>query len=116
MGLAAIALLVLALLPLSSGLPFTIILALLGMFLYSINPVMLAATLDAVPRGTEASATALMFTGPAIFGAISPVIAGRVRELSSMDGVFLYIGVIAGFVAVVALFVPMRRALQFVAA
>ncbi|MCZ6615361.1 MAG: MFS transporter [Chloroflexi bacterium] len=115
-GLAAIAILVLALLPFGSGLPFTLILALLGMFLYSINPVMLAATLDAVPRGTEASATALMFTGPAIFGAISPVIAGRVRELSSMDGVFLYVGIIAGIVAAAALFVPMRKVPQYVTA
>ena len=115
-GLGTISFLVLALLPFGSGLSFTLILALLGMFLYSINPVMLATAVDAVPRGTEASATALMFTGAAFFGAMSPVIAGRIRELSSMDVVFLYISGIAGLVAAAALFAPMRKVAYHVTA
>ncbi len=108
-GLVAIAFLVAALLLFSEGLPFALVLACLGIFLYSVNPVMLATAIDAVPRGTEASVTALMFTGSAIFGAISPVIAGRLRELHGMDGVFLYTAVIVGLVALASLFVPMRR-------
>ena len=108
-GLGAIALLVAALLVFGEGLSFALVLAILGVFLYSVNPVMLATAIDAVPRGTEASVTALMFTGSAIFGAISPVIAGRLRELHGMDGVFLYTAVIVGLVALASLFVPMRR-------
>jgi FSR family fosmidomycin resistance protein-like MFS transporter len=109
-GLAAISLLVASLLLFGEGLPFAIVLAFLGVFLYSINPVMLATAIDAVPRGTEASVTGLMFTGSAIFGAISPIIAGRLRELYGMDGVFLYSAAIVGIVALAALLVPMRRA------
>jgi FSR family fosmidomycin resistance protein-like MFS transporter len=108
-GLAAIALLVAALLLFGEGLSFALVLAFLGVFLYSINPVMLATAIDAAPRGIEASVTALMFTGSAIFGAISPVIAGRLRELHGMDGVFLYTAVIVGLVALASLFVPIRR-------
>ena len=108
-GLSAISLLVASLLLFGEGLPFALVLAFLGVFLYSINPVMLATAIDAVPRGTEASVTALMFTGPAIFGAISPIIAGRLRELYGMDGVFLYSALIVGIVALASLLVPMRR-------
>ncbi|MQF48919.1 MFS transporter [SAR202 cluster bacterium AC-647-N09_OGT_505m] len=109
-SLGAMTLLISSLIPFGEGLSFALVLALLGVFLYSINPVMLAAAIDAAPRGTEASVTALMFTGAAIFGAISPVVAGRLRELHGMDGVFVYTAVIVGLVALVSLVVPIRRA------
>ena len=60
--------------------------------LYTSTSMSQAAAIDAAPRGTEASVTALMFTGAAIFGAISPVVAGRLRELHGMDGVFVRAG------------------------
>jgi FSR family fosmidomycin resistance protein-like MFS transporter len=109
-GLGAMSILIASLILFGEGVPFALILALLGVFLYSINPVMLATAIDAVPRGTEASVTALMFTGSAIFGAISPIIAGRLRELYGMDGIFLYTSVIVGLVTLASLLVPMRRA------
>ena len=73
---------------------------------------LLATAIDAVPRGTEASVTALMLTGPAVFGAISPVIAERLRELYGMDGVFLFTAVIVGLVAVASLLVPICKATE----
>ena len=91
------------------GLPFTILLALLGLFLYTVNPVMLAAAIDAAPKGTESSVTALMFTGPSIFGAMSPVIAGFMRDSWGMDAVFIYASSIVAVVAVLSLVVPMKR-------
>ena len=109
-GMGAIALLVLALLPFGDGMAFTLILASLGIFLYSVNPVMLATAIDAVPKGTEASVTAIMFTGPAVFGAVSPVIAGRLRELYGMEGVFIFTGVIVGLVAFASLVIPIHKA------
>ena len=108
-GLSAISSLVFCLLPFGDGLALTIILACLGIFLYSINPVMLATSIDAVPKGTESSVTAIMFTGPAIFGAIAPVLAGRLRELYGMDAVFIFTATIVGFVALAAVFTPMRK-------
>ena len=66
-------------------------------------------TIDAVPKGTESSGTAIMFTGPAIFGAIAPVLAGRLRELYGMDAVFIFTATIVGFVALAAVFTPMRK-------
>jgi fucose permease len=93
----------------NEGFGFAAILACLGIFLYSINPIMLATALDATPIGAEASTTAMMFTGPAIFGALSPIIAGYIRETYGMNAVFTYIGIIVAFVALCSLIVPIRK-------
>ncbi|MEK7777948.1 MAG: MFS transporter, partial [Chloroflexota bacterium] len=109
LGLLAITVLILALLPFGAGWTFTLILALLGLFLYTVNPVMLAAAMESTKRGTESSITALMFTGQAVFGAISPVIAGWLREGYGMDAVFYYSGAIVAAITVATLFIPMRK-------
>jgi FSR family fosmidomycin resistance protein-like MFS transporter len=108
-GLTAIAMLTFGLLPFGTGASFTAILAALGLFLYSVNPVMLATAIDAGPRGTESSVTGLVFTGGAVFGAASPVIAGWLRQGYGMDAVFYYSATIVAVMAVASLFVPMRR-------
>ena len=108
-ALGAIAIIISGMLIFEGGLPFTILLALLGLFLYTVNPVMLAAAIDAAPKGTESSVTALMFTGPSIFGAMSPVIAGFMRDSWGMDAVFIYASSIVAVVAVLSLVVPMKR-------
>ena len=108
-ALGAIAIIIAGMLIFEGGLPFTILLALLGLFLYTVNPVMLAAAIDAAPKGTESSVTALMFTGPSIFGAVSPVIAGFMRDSWGMDAVFIYASSIVAIVAILSLVVPMKR-------
>ncbi len=110
LGLTAMAILIFAMLPFGSGWSLTIILAFLGVFLYSINPVMMAAALDATKKGVEGSGVALMFTGAAVFGAFSPVIAGWLRESRfGMDGVFYYSATIVGAIALASLFIPIRK-------
>jgi MFS family permease len=108
-GLSAIAVLVFSLLVFNDGINFTIVLALLGLFLYSVNPIMLAAALDAAKKGTEGSATALVFTGGAIFGSLSPTMAGWLRQNYGMDSVFYFSAIIVAATAMAALFVPMKR-------
>ncbi len=110
LSLLTMALLIYSLLFFGSGWSFTLILALIGLFLYSVNPIMMAAAIDATKKGTEASGVALMFAGSAVFGSISPIIAGWLRESFGMDGVFYYSGIIVTIVAFAALFVPLRRA------
>ena len=109
-SLLTMALLIYSLLFFGSGWSFTLILALIGLFLYSVNPIMMAAAIDATKKGTEASGVALMFAGSAVFGSISPIIAGWLRESFGMDGVFYYAGIIVTLVAFAALFVPLRKA------
>ena len=109
-SLLIMALLIYSLIFFGSGWSFTLILALIGLFLYSVNPIMMAAAIDATKKGTEASGVALMFAGSAIFGSISPIIAGWLRGSFGMDGVFYYAGIIVTLVAFAALFVPLRKA------
>jgi len=108
-GLGAFSMLVFCLPFFGTGWSFTIILACLGMVVHAVQPVMLATALDAARRGTESSGIALMFTGQAILAAISPVIAGWLRELYGMDGVFYYAATIVGMLTLASLFVPMRK-------
>ena len=53
-----------------------------------------------------------MFAGSAVFGSISPIIAGWLRESFGMDGVFYYSGIIVTIVAFAALLVPLRKATE----
>ena len=110
LGMAAISVLTLAVIPFGTGLYLAAIILALGVFLYSINPIMLAAAIEATESGTEGTGIALMFTGPAIAGAVAPVVAGFIRESFAMQGVFLFQGVLVGVVAIAALFVPMKKA------
>ena len=112
LGMASISVLILAMIPFGTGLSLAAIVLALGVFLYSINPVMLAAAIDAAESGTEGTGIALMFTGPAIVGAVAPVVAGLIRESFAMQGVFLFQGVLVGVVAMAALFVPMKKAAE----
>tara|TARA_B100000959_G_C14567166_1_gene454213 strand:+ start:69 stop:533 length:465 start_codon:yes stop_codon:yes gene_type:complete len=92
-----------------SGIGFTIILACTGIFLYSVNPIMMAAAIDATNRGTESSGVALMFTGGSILGALSPILAGQLRQTFGMDAVFIYTTTILTIVTIGSLLVPMKR-------
>ena len=107
-GLAAISTLIYSLLVFGDGIGFAVVLALLGLFLYSVNPVMLAAAIDAAKRGTEGSVTAVVFTGGAIFGSASPVIAGWIRGPYGMDGIFYFTATMVAVTAVASLVVPIR--------
>ena len=97
------------LLYLDSGVGFTVILACTGIFLYSVNPIMMAAAIDATKRGTESSGVALMFTGGSLLGALSPILAGQLRQTFGMDAVFIYTTTILTVVTIGSLLVPMKR-------
>ncbi len=108
LGMAAIAAIVFNFLWADSGIWLTMMLALLGIFVFSINSIMTAAAMDAIEPGTEGSAVAMIFTGGAIIGAVAPVIAGVINSTWDFQGVVIYAGSIAALGAVLALVVPMR--------
>lgn len=108
-ALAVTALLVFLLIPFGSGITLTIILALLGTVLYTVNPIMLATALDSANKGTEGSATSFMFTGAAIFSAFGPVFAGFLKQTyGSMDAVFWFVGIMMTISAITTLIIPMK--------
>ena len=91
------------------GVGFTLLMASLGLFFFSVMPIITAATMDQVEQGSEGSATALIFTGGSVVGALSPIAAGKIYELYSFDGLVLFCGSIATAGAVLALLLPMRK-------
>ena len=111
LGMAAITAILFNFLWADSGVWLTVMLGLLGIFVFSINSVMTATAMDAIEPGTEGSAVAMLFTGGAIIGASAPVIAGLVYTTWEFSGLVVYAGSIAGLGALVALVVPIRRVL-----
>ena len=107
MGLMAV--LVFLFLVAESGIFFTLLLATLGLFFFSVMPIITAAAMDQVGPGTEGSATAMMFTGGAVIGALSPIAAGALFDAVGWSGVVIFCGAIATFGTALALVIPMRR-------
>ena len=108
-AMGAMAALVFLLLPITDGIGFTIVLGSLGLFFFSVMPIITAATMDQVERGSEGSATALIFTGGSVVGSLSPILAGKIFETNNFEGIVIYCGAIATVGALLALILPMRR-------
>lgn len=110
-AMAMMAILVFSFLIFPDGIAFTTLLGLLGLFFFSVMPIITAAAMDQVDRGAEGSATALMFTGGSVIGALSPILAGKIFEVMGFQGVVIYCGAIATTGALLALIFPMRKAI-----
>ncbi len=108
-AMASMAGLIFLFLPISDGIGFTLLISLLGLFFFSVMPIITAATMDQVERGSEGSATALIFTGGSVVGSMSPILAGKIFETNNFEGIVIYCGAIATAGALVALILPMRR-------
>ena len=107
-GLIAMSALMYAFVWADQGPALTLTLGLLGVVLFSVNSIMMAAAMDAVQPGTEGSAVAMLFTGGAVVGAISPVVAGAINGQWGFTGVVVYAATIAAIAAVIAAVAPMR--------
>ena len=108
-AMAAMAVMLFLFLPFRDGVGFTILMASLGLFFFSVMPIITAATMDQVERGSEGSATALIFSGGSVVGALSPIAAGKIFEINGFEGIVLFCGAIAAAGALLALVLPMRR-------
>ena len=69
----------------------TILLALLGLFLYSDQPILTAAAMDIVREGTAATTLGLLSTSRFILSAASPILAGWLYGIN-FDYLFYYTG------------------------
>ena len=70
---------------------------------------MLAAAMESVADGSEGSAVAILFTGGAIVGAGSPVLAGAINSNWDFEGVIIYAGCITALAALIAALAPLRQ-------
>ena len=86
----------------------TILLAGLGLFLYSDQPILTATAMDIVREGTAATTLGLMSTSRFIFSAISPLIAGALYTINP-DNLFYYTTVLYVAAIVILFFIRLPR-------
>ena len=91
-----------------SGLPMTILIAVLGLFFFSVMPIINAAAMDMIDKGSEGSGTALIFTGGSIVGSLTPIAAGFINQETGFHGVIIFAGIIAAMGAALSLLLPMK--------
>ena len=111
-GLAWSCLITLLLIPFGQGIPLTVLIVFLGLFLYPDQPILNAATLDTV--GREVASTALGLTSfiAFIMSAASPLIAGALYEFAGIDATLYYVGGLFGLAAAVMAVLPLKGSRQ----
>ena len=92
-----------------TGLALTINVILLGVFLFSIMPVIVAAAMDATDQGSEGTSVAILFAGGALIGAFAPAVAGAINDRWDFSGVVLFVAFLAGAGALIAFLAPRKR-------
>ena len=86
-----------------------LVLAGLGIFSFALHPIIQAATLDIVGRGTEATTIGLTFGLSGIFGGVSPfLVAVIVDYLGGFGSIFYYSGALTAATAVFVVIAPMK--------
>jgi MFS family permease len=85
------------------------VLAGIGLFTFVLHNIIQAAVLDAVGRGTEATATGLLFGITGVLGSASPFLASLIIDhLGGLGVMFYYSGILTAVTAVIVLIIPLR--------
>ena len=92
-----------------SGISMMILIAVLGLFFFSVMPIINAAAMDMIDKGSEGSGTALMFAGGSIVGSLTPIVAGIINQSNGFQGVVIFAGAMATIGAVLSLILPMAK-------
>ena len=108
-AMTSMTLLIFAFLQFDSGIAMTILIAVLGLFFFSVMPIINAAAMDMIDKGSEGSGTALMFAGGSVVGSLTPIAAGFINQSNGFHGVVIFAGVMATIGAVLSLVLPMTR-------
>ena len=108
-GMAFLAVITFLMAPFGDSLAvMTVLLAALGIFLFSDQPILTAAAMDIVREGTAATTLGLVSTSRFVFSAASPIIAGWLYTMNT-DNLFYYTAALYVVGAVILLFLRMPR-------
>jgi len=107
-AMTAMTILIFLFLLFDSGWSMTALIAVLGLFFFSVMPIINAAAMDMIDKGSEGSGTALMFTGGAVIGSLTPIAAGFINQSNGFQGVVIFAGIIAAAGAILSLVLPMK--------
>ena len=94
--------------PYGDGVALVILIALLGTFFYSDQPILTAAALDIVGEGVATTTLGTLSFVRFIFSALSPLVAGFLYDTYSMSYVFYYVGGLMVLGAIILAFLPLR--------
>ena len=89
------------------GVAFTVLIALLGLFLYPDQPIATAAALDIVGRDVASTALGLISFASFCMAALSPLIAGGLYQSIGVDAALLYVAILFGVAAVLFAALPL---------
>ena len=95
------------LVPFGDGIGLIVILALMGLFFFSDQPILTAAALDTVGQGVAASALGVFSFSRFALGAASPIIAGELFDSIGIESTFFYISGIYLIATLVLVVVPL---------
>lgn len=106
-GLVWLAVLTALMVPFGQGFMLIVILALLGLFMFSDQPILSAAALDIAGEGVATTTLGVISFSRFILSAASPIIAGALYQTRGIDATFLYIASILALAALTILFIPL---------
>ena len=106
-GMLGLAVLTALLLPFGEGIGLIVVIALLGVFLFSDQPILTAGALDTIGKDVVASTLGVFSFSRFALAAASPLIAGYLFDSSGIESTFLYIAGLYVVATVTLLAVPM---------
>jgi FSR family fosmidomycin resistance protein-like MFS transporter len=93
----------------NEGIGLVILIGFLGMFFFSVMPIVTAATMDRVPKGSEGSGTALNFIGMSLIGFMAPIFAGLIYAQYNFTGISVFSGIMAILGIVLCTILPLKK-------
>ena len=98
----------LLLVPFGDGIALTVLILLLGLFLYPDQPILTAAALEIAGRNVATTALGVVSFGGFMMAATSPVIAGVLYETLGIAATLYYVAALFALAAVVFFTLPLR--------
>ena len=106
-GLIAAAILTFFVVSVGDSIMLAVLLGGIGLFSFALQQIILAALLDVVPRGTEATASGLIFGINGLLGFGSPFLAAFIiDDVGGYGSIFFYVGALTIVAAVIIIFIP----------
>lgn len=96
------------LLPYGTGVPLTIIIAAIGLFLYGDHPILTATALDRVDSSVVTTTLGLLSFTRFTMAAFSPLIAGALYKTINIEATFIYIASIYALAAITVIVLPLK--------
>ena len=91
------------------GIMLTIIITLIGLFLYSDQPILTATALDIVGHGVATTTLGVLSFSRMMLGAASPLIAGYLYETQGIDAAFYYAAFLFATASFILLVIPLPK-------